>query len=56
MVQPEVLVEMTLEFLLTREAKYAILRQFYLAIVARHFPEYESELKRALSSDPAARL
>ena len=48
-VQPEVLVAKTFEFLLTREAKYAILRQFDLAVVAHFFPEYESELKRALS-------
>ncbi len=48
-VHPEVLVEKTFEFLLAREAKYAILRQFDLAVVAHYFPEYETELKRALS-------
>ena len=32
-----------------REPKEAILRQFELTVVARYFPEYETELKRALS-------
>jgi hypothetical protein len=48
-VKPEVLVEKTFEFLLAREPKEAILRQFELTVVARYFPEYETELKRALS-------
>ncbi len=49
-VPPEVLVEKTFDFLLAREAKYAILRQFDLAVVARYFPEYETELRHALSA------
>ena len=49
-VRPEVLVEKTFEFLLAHEAKYAILRQFDLTVVARYFPEFETEVKRALSA------
>ena len=49
-VLPEMLVEKTFEFLLAREPKEAILRQFELTVVARYFPEYEMELKRALSN------
>ncbi len=49
-VKPELLVEKTFEFLLACEAKDAILRQFDLSVVARYFPTYETELKRALTS------
>jgi hypothetical protein len=49
-VTPEVLVEKTFEFLLDRERKESILRQFELSVVTRYFPEFETELKRALAT------
>jgi hypothetical protein len=34
------------EFLLQREPKESILRQFDLAVISRYFPEYEKEIRR----------
>jgi len=48
-VLPEVLVHKTFEFLLARERKEAILRQFELMVVATYFPEFETELNRTLT-------
>lgn len=48
-IAPEVLVGKTFEFLLARERKESILRQFELTVVAHYFPEFETELKRALA-------
>ena len=47
-VQPEALLERTFEFLLRHESKEGILRQFDLMVVARYFPDFEADLKRAL--------
>jgi len=48
-VWPEELVRKTFEFLLERDPKEAILRQFELGVVTRYFPEFEAELKRTFS-------
>jgi len=49
-VLPEVLVQKTFEFLLDREPKEGILRQFELTVVARYFPEYEATVKSMLAT------
>jgi hypothetical protein len=49
-VLPEALVRKTFEFLLAHEPKTAILRQFELTVVARYFPDFESQLQRTLTS------
>jgi hypothetical protein len=38
------LVRRSFEFLLAREPKESILGQFHLSVIARYFPEYESEI------------
>jgi hypothetical protein len=43
------LVRRSFEFLLEREPKESILRQFDLQVIARYFPEYEREIKRRLT-------
>lgn len=43
---PEELVEKSFEFLLERESKESILRQFNLMEIARYFSEYESEISK----------
>ena len=47
-VPPETLVERSFEFLLKREPNTAILRTFELPVIARYFPEYETEIGRRL--------
>ena len=47
-VSREDLVRSSFEFLLEREPKEAILRSFDLSVIARYFPEYESEIARRL--------
>lgn len=42
----EDLIRKSFEFLLEREPKEAILGRFDLTIIARYFPEYESEIKK----------
>ncbi len=42
----EDLVRRSVEFLLEREPKEAILRSFDLSVIARYFPEYEGEIAR----------
>jgi len=49
-VTPEWLVEESFRFLLEREPKEAILRQFALSEIERYFPEYEATISRRLSS------
>jgi len=44
-VPPEELVKKSFEFLLAREPKESILREFNLREIAKYFPEYESEIK-----------
>jgi len=43
---PEELVRRSFEFLLERESKESILASFDLPVIARYFPEYESEIAR----------
>lgn len=45
---PEELVKKSFEFLLEREFKDSILRQFDIAQISDYFPEYEIEIKKAL--------
>ena len=44
----ERLVEASFAFLLEREARESILRQFALPAIGRYFPEYEAEIGRRL--------
>jgi hypothetical protein len=46
--EPEELVRKSFEFLLEREPKESILRQFSLPVIGRYFPEYEREIKKRL--------
>ena len=48
-VSPETLVRASFEFLLARESKESILREFDLPVIARYFPEYEDEIKKRLA-------
>ena len=41
---PEELVRKSFEFLLEREPKHLILRQFNLAEISRYFPEYAKDI------------
>jgi len=45
---PEELVRRSFEFLLAREAKEAIQRQFDLTAIGRFFPEYPAEIRKKL--------
>lgn len=47
---PEELVRVSFAFLLEREPKESILRSFDLAVIARHFPEYEHEMAERFGS------
>ena len=47
---PEELVRHSFEFLLEREPKEAILRQFDLPVIAKYFPEYPREIRRMLGT------
>ena len=46
---PEELVKKSFEFLLERESKNQILRQFDLPTITRYFPEYPTEIRKKLS-------
>lgn len=46
----EKVVEASFVFLLEREPREAILRQFDLPVIARYFPEYEREIGRRLGA------
>jgi hypothetical protein len=46
---PERCLEAAFRFLLDREPKESILRQFDVTVIARYFPEFERELPRYLS-------
>ena len=46
--KPEELLRRSFEFLLEREPKESILARFELPVIARYFPEYESEIARRL--------
>ncbi len=41
---PAELVEKSFEFLLARELKESILREFNLRVISNYFPEYEDEI------------
>lgn len=45
---PELLVKKSFEFLLEREPKHQILRQFDLPEITRYFPEYPTEIRKRL--------
>jgi hypothetical protein len=47
-VPEEELVRRSFEFLLAREPKEQILGSFDLSVIARYFPEYEREIRKAL--------
>jgi hypothetical protein len=44
---PEALLQRTFDFLLAREQASQILKSFELADVARYFPEFDAEIRRA---------
>ena len=46
---PERCLEAAFQFLLDREPKESILRQFDVTVISRYFPEFERELPRYLS-------
>lgn len=46
---PEELVRKSFEFMLERESKNQILRQFDLPVIERYFPEYPAEIRKRLS-------
>ncbi len=48
-VEPDVLVRESFGFLLDREPATAILSEFALDDIAKHFPEYYDELRRRLN-------
>lgn len=47
---PDDLVRASFEFLLQREPKESIMREFDITVIARYFPEYEREIAHRLSS------
>jgi hypothetical protein len=47
-IAPEELIRRSFEFLLLREPKESILREFDLPLIGRYFPEYERELRRKI--------
>jgi hypothetical protein len=44
-VSPEELLRRSFKFLLERESKESILRQFHLREIGRYFPDYEAEIR-----------
>ena len=47
-VSPEDLVRKSFEFLLERESKNQILRQFELPVISKYFPNYLDEIRKRL--------
>ena len=47
---PEDLVRTSFAFLLGREPKESILRQFDLTVIGRYFPDYEWEIRHRLAT------
>ncbi|HXK32753.1 MAG TPA: hypothetical protein VNM91_01915 [Dehalococcoidia bacterium] len=47
---PDELVRESFEFLLEREPKESIMREFGIMVIARYFPEYEREIRRRLAT------
>jgi len=46
---PEECIRSSFEFLLERERKESILREFDLTVIGRYFPQYEMELARRVA-------
>jgi hypothetical protein len=46
---PEEFIKKSFEFLLDRESRDSILQQFNIAQINDYFPEYETEIKKALN-------
>jgi len=44
-IKPDELVKKSFEFLLERESKESILRQFNLSVISHYFPEYENTIR-----------
>lgn len=49
-VMAERLAEESVAFLLEREPRESILREFDLPVIGRYFPEYEGEIRRRLGT------
>jgi hypothetical protein len=49
-ITPEEFIKKSFEFLLDRESRDSILKQFDLAQISDYFPEYEKEIRKALDS------
>ncbi len=49
---PELLVRESFAFLLEREPKESILREFDITVISRYFPEYEAEIHRRVQAGP----
>ncbi len=47
---PEALVAASFAFLLEREPRESILRQFELPVIERYFPGYEAEIRRQMGA------
>lgn len=43
------LIEQSFQFLLERESKESILREFDLPLIGRYFPDYEKEIRKRLA-------
>lgn len=48
-VAEEVLIERSFRFLLERESRQSILREFDLSVIGHYFPEYEAEIQKRLT-------
>jgi hypothetical protein len=48
-VPEELLIERSFQFLLKRESKESILREFDLPLIGHYFPDYEREIRRRLA-------
>lgn len=48
-VPEEVLIERSFQFLLEREPKESILREFDLPLIGHYFPNYEKEIRKRLA-------
>ncbi|MGA8183861.1 MAG: hypothetical protein WB819_09470 [Terriglobia bacterium] len=49
LVPEELLIERSFQFLLERESKESILREFDLPLIGHYFPNYESEIRKRLA-------
>ena len=48
-VPEEFLIERSFQFLLERESKESILREFDLSLIGHYFPNYEKEIRKRLT-------